>query len=461
MTTVIQPKFSDAQLRFINSTATIAALIGPQGEGKTFGGFWGMVQHSRRFSGKMRGAVIRDTFENIKNTTIPSIRDASQNEALFSAGGKKMNFMNVEVDLFGIDDLASLSKLQGAEYTFVWLEEPAPIAEKANAGLREEVFDISLSRISRQRDSVPRMQITMNPADEDHWTYHKLIEDPHNDKYIKTEIVQIPYGENWVLRKEQRELVKMAYKHRPDLYARYVEGKFSFVAIGESVTPEYDEKKHRAKKRLDPMEKVSVFRLWDGGLNPTCVFLQITPSGKLHFLDTVRGENMGVKQLIQTRIKPLLERRYYYVDEWRDIGDPSMANREQSDSSQSAAEIIHQELDAVFEKGESNWENRREALREMFTRDMALLSPHEGVLHRAFRGGWHYHKDPSGRVLKDKPVKDIHSHPGDAVSHGVARILIRPKINDRLRKLRQLNKEKFGMEGTNDTYRDDGRRVYL
>ena len=463
MPQTIAPKFSNAQLQFINSQATIVALIGPQGEGKTFGSFWGMVQHSRKFGGQMRGAIIRDTFRNIENMTIPSIREASEGEAVFSGSGRKMKFLNSEIDLFGVDDLASLSRLQGAEYTFVWLEEPAPIAAVANAGLREEVFDIALSRTSRQRDSIPRLQIGMNPADEDHWTYNRLIENPMNDRGVTTEVIHIPYGENWVLKKEQREVVKMAYAHRPDLYARYVEGRFSFVAIGESVTPEYDEKKHRSRKMLNPMENVTVFRLWDGGLNPTCVFLQIMPSGVLHFLDTVRGENMGVKQLIQSKLKPLLMRRYDKVKDWRDIGDPSMANREQSDSSMSAAEIIHKDLDTVFEKGESNWENRREALKEMFSRDMCLISPHEGVLHRAFRGGWHYHKDAAGRVLKDKPVKDIHSHPGDAVSHGVARILLRPKINERLNKLKARNKELYGMTGTNDIQRQNSfkDRVYI
>jgi hypothetical protein len=439
------------------------ALIGPQGEGKTFGSFWGMVQHSRRFSNKMRGCIIRDTFTNIENNLIPSIMEASEGEARFHKGGKKLRFVNCEIDLFGVDDLASLSKLQGAEYTFAWLNEPAPIAAVSNAGLREEVFDTALSRSSRQRDSIPRVQVDMNPADEDHWTYNKFYENPLNDRGVTTEVIEIPYGENRILKKEQRELVKVAYAHRPDLYARYVEGKFSFVAIGESVTPEYDEKKHRARKMLDPMKGVTIFRLWDGGLNPTCVFLQIMPSGILHFLDTVRGENMGVKQLIQSKIKPLLLRRYDKFKDWRDIGDPSMANREQSDSSQSAADTIHKELDTVFEKGESSWENRRESVKEMLSRDMCLISPHEGILHRAFRGGWHYHKDAAGRVLKDKPVKDIHSHPGDAVSHGVARILLRPKIDERLKKIRDRNKEMYGMTGTNDVKRQNSfkDRVYI
>ena len=226
-------KFSPAQHDFINSTATVVALIGPQGEGKTYAGLWGLVAHAMRFDNRpMRGAIIRDTFENIKNMTIPSILDASLNEAVFHSGGRKMKILNAEIDLFGIDDLASLSKLQGAEYSFVWLEEPAPIAAKENAGLREEVFDTALSRISRQRDSIPRLQITMNPADEEHWTYRKLIFDPINQRNVTTEVFNIPYGSNWIITEDQREIVKMAYKDRPDLYDRYVKGRFSYVQVG-------------------------------------------------------------------------------------------------------------------------------------------------------------------------------------------------------------------------------------
>ena len=444
----IRLKFSDAQLGFIKSKATVVALIGPQGEGKTYAGFWGLAAHSNRFGNrKMKGAIIRDTFENIKNMTIPSILDASFNEATFHSGGRKMTFMNAEIDLFGIDDLASLSKLQGAEYSFVWLEEPAPIAAKENAGLREEVFDTALSRISRQKNAIPRLQVTMNPADEDHWTFRKLVFDPINNDAVSTDVYNIPYGSNWIITNDQREIVKMAYKDRPDLYDRYVKGKFSFVQVGEAVTPEYNEHIHRATKMFVPHASFETFRFWDGGLNPTCVFMQMTPRGRMLFMDTVRGENMGVKQLIETKVKPLINKRYTDIENWRDIGDPSMANREQSDSSATASEVIENELKTSFEKGEKGWDNRREALKEMFNRmvdgePMFQLSRHDSVLHRCFRGGWHYSRDNSGRVLKDKPVKDIHSHCGDAVSHGVARILLRPRMLDRLERLRRVTRER-------------------
>jgi hypothetical protein len=398
--------------------------------------------------------------------TIPSILDASMNEAQLSQGGKKLTFMNCDIDLYGIDDLASLSKLQGAEYSFLWLEEPAPIAAKENAGLREEVFDIGLSRVSRQRGAVPRLQITMNPADEDHWTFKKLIFDPIQAGGVTTEVIHLPYGANPHISFDQRELVKQAYRDRPDLYDRYVEGKFAFVQLGEAVTPEYNEKLHRASKIFDPDPNLEVFRLWDGGLNPTCVFMQITPRGRFLFLDTIRGENVGVKQLIETKLIPLINSRYKDVKKWRDIGDPSMANREQSDSSQNAADVINTELKAAFEAGEKSWDNRREALKEMFNRmidgePMCQLSKDNLILHRCFRGGWHYGKDPSGRVLRDKPLKDIHSHPGDAVSHGIARILQRPKMVDRMNKIRDMNKRKWGMGGLNDVIRPKRNVTWL
>ena len=455
----IQVKLSPAQKKFVKSKSTIIALIGPQGEGKTYAGFWGMIVHATKFKNKiMRGAIIRDTFENIKNMTIPSILDSSFGEATFHDGGKKMRSFNAQIDLFGIDDLASLTKLQGAEYTFVWLEEPAPIIDTPTAGLREEVFDTALSRITRQKGAIPRLQITMNPASEDHWTYHRLFEDPHNDEFVQTEIINIPYGENRHITTPQREVVKRAFKDRPDLYKRYVEGKFSFVMTGEAVTPEYKEDYHYSQKVLYPMPNIEVFRFWDGGLNPACVFCQITPSGKLHFLDTMQGENMGVRQLIQSKVKPLILRRYSQIKEWRDIGDPSMANREQSDSSQSAAEIINEELNTTFELGEMDWQARRESVKEMLTRDLCLISKNDGILHRCFRGGWHYRKDASGKVLRDKPVKDMYSHPGDAVSHGLARILGVKKVSMMKERVKLHNLRMHGLPQFNPPRITIGRK---
>jgi hypothetical protein len=126
-----------------------------------------------------------------------------------------------------------------------------------------------------------------------------------------------------------------------------------------------------------------------------------------------------------------------------------MMNREQSDSSQTAADVINTELGASFERGEKSWNNRREAFKELLNRNvggepMFQLTKEDYILHRCLRGGWHYRKDNSGRVIRDKAYKDIHSHPGDAVSHGIAKILLRPKIIDKLKRLKKANLRRLG-----------------
>ena len=406
----------------------------------------------------MRGAIVRDTFLNLENTTRPSILEASHNRAVFYAGGRKFRFLNAEIDMFGVDDLASLSKFQGAGYSFVWLEEPAPMEGRDNAGLQRSVFDVALSRIGSQREAIPRLQITMNPADEDHWTYEVLVLNPINTENYRTHVVNIPYESNPYIGKTQREAVKLAYKDNPANYQRYVEGKFSYIQVGEAVTPEYNEGLHRSKDVLIPNKQFDTFRFWDGGLNPTCVFMQITPRGRLLFLDTVRGENIGMKQLLDAQVIPLINQRYHEIKKWRDIGDPALVEREQSDSTQTAADVINKTLGAAFEPGEKSWQNRREAMKEMFNRNidgmpMVCLSKNDLILHRCFRGGWHYQVDNSGRVLKDKPIKDIHSHPGDAVSHGIGRLLMSPKIVDRLERLKQITRARWGIGGIRDIHK--------
>jgi hypothetical protein len=157
------------------------------------------------------------------------------------------------------------------------------------------------------------------------------------------------------------------------------------------------------------------------------VFVQIC-DGQYQVIDTVRGANTAVYQLIHEKIRPLIAHRYSHVKDWRDIGDPSMADPDQSNIKHSAARTIEEELGTRFEKGARLWEPRRDAVLKLVGdsagpgRPKLLLSHHEGTLHRALRGGWHYVKDVSGKYVKNKASKDIHSHPGDAFSYGIEKI---------------------------------------
>jgi hypothetical protein len=136
---------------------------------------------------------------------------------------------------------------------------------------------------------------------------------------------------------------------------------------------------------------------------------------------------MGMEQLIETKVKPLMAYRYQGITSWSDTGDPSLATPEQSNSLFCASQVINKALSAAFIPGEASWSARREWIKEQLIRDMILLSRHEKVLHRALSGGWHYKRTPSGQVMKDLPEKDMHSHAIDALCHGMARLMASPK----------------------------------
>ncbi len=141
------------------------------------------------------------------------------------------------------------------------------------------------------------------------------------------------------------------------------------------------------------------------------------------------------------RTIPLLNLRYREVREWRDIRDASLANREQSNSDHRASAVIDAMLNASFEKGVQDWNDRREALKEVLMRKDLLLvncgvTPGEPFnrIHAALAGGYAYRVDSLGNVVRDGPDKrSIHSHVGDAIGHGLARLFVpRPQYYPRV-----------------------------
>jgi hypothetical protein len=230
-----------------------------------------------------------------------------------------------------------------------------------------------------------------------------------------------------------REANALVYRDRPDLYARFVEGKRAKVYAGVAITPEYGDQ-HMARMALYPNPKLMCFRFWDGGLNPTCAWIQQQTNGAIWALDCVVLPNNGMRQLIEQRVIPIQnELGYNKVEHWRDIGDPSLDNRDQSDSEHDAARVINELLNTSFEKGESKWEPRRDSLKTVL--NMAAgglplfqvnprLTPGEPYnrIHAALTGGYCYTVNASGSVLRDKPYKNEHSHPGDALTHGFAKM---------------------------------------
>lgn len=395
----------------------------------------------------MRGAVIRDTHVNLTRHFVKSVeRSPFADVCEFKDDHHKLYADGMDFDLYGMDASDSLSKIQGGEYQCIHIEEPAPILHTGNQGMREIVYQTAMRRVAAGGAGPKYCSVGMNPADTKHWTYKYAMGHPYPDNplsdatYTATRAVfRMSKTENTHVSEEDREARSIAFSNRPDLMKRYDEGEFSDYYEGVAITEEYKQEYHLSKTHLNPIPDQLIIRAYDGGLNPTCVLWQFTPSGRLFFLDCVMLPGSGMHQLIERRLKPLLALpRYAKCRKWYDGGDASLESPEQDDSDHSAARVIEDLLKTTFHPGVQDWGTRREAIKYIFTQSpggvpMVQVNPTvtEGEpfnrIDAAFNGGYSYPVDAMGQVKKDGPdKKQVHSHVGDAITHVLARLLYRP-----------------------------------
>ena len=388
----------------------------------------------------IRGALVRDTHTNIEISTIPSLKETFGAYVTFHADNRLMRIHSspmVEMDLFGIDDPASLSKLQGPQYGLIWIEEPAPIIDKANAGVSEDVFRMCVARGARQSRVPMRIQITQNPAEETHWSEvlalapYEYERDEATGLVITKETYDIPYGENRYLNPLSRLANKAAFRGDAGKWARYVEGVAAAVYTGKKVTTAYNARIHFSKTELPVIPNCPGYRFWDGWHHPVCIVAQMIPPGRLriHHACQIADGSGGAVELTQLQVLPLLGMPKYKdkIPTWRDIGDPTMATPDQSSKTRSTAQEIERLLDTRFEQGPSRWNDRigpaNKALGTMApdgSGPLIELSATAANLHRALNGGWHWNTDNSGRIIGTVPVKDAAADLGDAFCYGAA-----------------------------------------
>jgi Hom_end-associated Hint/Phage terminase large subunit/LAGLIDADG-like domain len=443
----------------------------------TFGAVVALPTHAIRCGKKIQAAIVRDTHENIKTSTARSIEEVFQDYPgilRWRNDYKNLTIRSeipVEVDLFGIDDLSALSKLQGPQYALIWLEEPAPMADKVNAGLSEEVYNAALLRCARQSGTKPRLQVTMNPASEDHWTFRRFIEEPDvlpDFPLVTKRVWHVPYGENSYLNEAARQFAMVAYKDDPAAYARYVEGKFAPVQTGIAVTPQYRRDRHMILDRngracaLEPAPGLVSFAFFDSWANPACVLGQITKYNRLVFLDTLRLEQSDIETLLETMVIPMIESPRWQGKSrgWRIGGDCTMLNMDQSTRAMNAARKVEQYFPGSrFEAGPREWKQIEEQIKWVLTHNdfrgesLVLLSGDNKILDRGLAGAWHYPKNNAGERSGVIPVKDKASHPCDAFANAVCRLLpshiVDKKLQDQYRKANAMMRRRTSGYTTN------------
>ena len=433
------------QEKFINSEAYLNFCMAARGEGKTTSALVATMRHAMRYGPAVwpiKWAVIRDTWENIKITTMDTIRVFCRKYKIPAQGlelkepkvvQRGMQTESgvfkplVEFHFFGLDQPSDANRLQGFEGAGAWIEEPAPAADLASGIPEDALLAVTSLRQGAIEGVQPRVQVTLNPPDETHWTIKYRDDEDTIDAMqaqgISIGFFEIPTGENPGITKEYRERNRAMLEAmgRPDLVARLVEGKVGFLQLGVSVTPEYSSL-HESKISLPILRRVPIIRSWDFGLNPTTVWYQHTPHGRLYIFKSIRGEHMGCENHIQHNVIPWQIAHGIHEYMFEDFGDPNGLSPEAKNSNVSAVTAIEEMLTASpgvpasFTPGPIPIMDRvgpiRFLLRQMnkFGQPVIQVDPEATEMRRALGGGWHRRKTPAGiigEIVKDEHCCDL------------------------------------------------------
>lgn len=425
------------QRKFIESRAEADLFDCRKGEGKSAALCWASFYHTRHNPGANH-LFVRDTWENLRRTTLqeffrwfpPGVFGEWRKGDKEYIWDTEKTGLRGRVIFMGVESEEDASKIASMPLAGVFIDEPSAAAGEGT-GVSEFVFDTAFAQLRQPGMKWYCAKLAQNNPDESHWTYRRFWDPgtPHTG-----EETLLPAQEGgfraWQTREPENvanlppgyyDRMERTWAHRPDLLRRFVEGKHGYQQVGRPVTPEWSDELHLARK-MRPVKGEPLYLLWDGGLNPTCIVTQVTPMGDWFFLEAHVGEGIGAYELIEDVIKPRMVTNYRGF-ELVHIGDPALDSREQSSSSVKASRVIRKALGGPFIKGVKSMD-RVDPLRAVLRRVrhgrgiVQVDREYAKAVWWALRGGWHYHVTRTGQ--EGGIPKNIHSHPGDAVSYGAS-----------------------------------------
>jgi len=400
-------------------------------------------------------AVIRDTWVNIKRTTINAFHqtrakgaplefaDQEHEAIMFGAGGLPL----VHFYFFGLDRPDQADNLQGFQCAVLWLEEIAPAATMS-AGIPAEALGLGVTSV-RQEGIPGRILLTFNPPPPDHWVtkIEETLEAVGMTANIKIARFKIEPGEKsahfrqlaaeatteaerkaWTEAADvfdayrQRNAIFLRAVGREDLVTRLVGGERGHVQEGEALVKSFSRRDHVPKQPLQILAGHSIVRAWDAGLTPSVVWAQCGEDW-INILGSRRHQHGGMNQLIMDHVIPF-QKKYELTQPKRasafgtgsrggftfeDIGDPACFHGSQSNSEESAARVIEAHLGTFLQPGPQDWAARREAIRTAFWRKSGtgkrmfiLIDPDENEeLILSLEGRAHFPKDQkTGRIVE-------------------------------------------------------------
>jgi hypothetical protein len=428
---------------YLASAGFVQVIRGPLGSGKTTcsaAKLFRLIceQRPNKETGvrKSRWAAIRNTYPDLKNTTIRDWKAiVPENCGRFTMGAPpehKLDFdlpdgtrVVAEVLFLALDNPDDVKKLRGLQLTGAWMNE--------GKEMPKAILDMLTGRVDRYPypgfSTWVGILMDTNAWDDDHWLEEldKLRlkgELPGYEFFVQPAAVHKVKGK-WEVNPEAENLKVL----KPDYYQRQIAGKkedwirvnlenrIGISYDGKAVHPDYQEAIHLATDVLRPRPGIVNVGL-DFGLTPAATFWQKQPNGQWWGLEEIVEYSMGgvrFAEAIKARCSEMQARcggGLTFVFK----GDPSGDDRRDTDEGTYFQVLLRNKVPAT-PCSTNDPQIRRDALDRPLQRMVGglpgmLVSPSMKTFRRGMAGAWCYKRIevPGEERFKDVPDKGPYSH---------------------------------------------------
>jgi hypothetical protein len=397
----------------------VRLLVGPLGSGKTSAAVVEILRRAQEQAPgpdgvrRVRVACIRNTFAELKSTTIKSWEQWCPPQfGKLTIGGSPITHrittpnLDLEVLFIPLDAPEDVRKLLSLELSFSWIDEAREI-DRA-------VLDTLTGRVGRYPSRLQGgctwsgVLLTSNPSDTESWLYKVATETPEGWKVYRQPSGRSPLAENLENLPKQYYQRMMAGKD-PEWIKVFVDGEFGFVIEGQPVYPAWRDSVHVAPARVAPLPNLGLTIGADWGLTPAAVICQQWPDGRILVVDEFVCDDSGIVRFAQS-LTAYMRAHYPDHEVTAALGDPAGTAR--GPDEQTVFELMRQHTPYKWKPAATN---------EITLRIEAVSAALGRMVRKGFAGGYHFARVSagSGTTFQETPRKNHYSHPHDALQYAI------------------------------------------
>lgn len=447
--------------KFHKDTSMVRGVVGPVGSGKSVGMVMEIIlcsikQQPFRGVRKNRWAVVRNTYNELKNTTIKTWSDWAPPEL----GVVKMTApptskivipdigdgtrVELEIIFLALDREEDQAKLRSFELTGIWFNECQFVeAEILRVGLQRTGRYPKLER-DEHNQVIPGSGcswsgaiLDFNMVDTDHYLHQAFVIEQRKGwkLFIQPSALEEisnpdePEQQIWVPNPHAENIQNLqgGYKYyldklpgmkRSQILVDFC-AKWGVSSVGQPVYAEtYDDDYHIAKEEIRPDKTLPVYIGVDFGLHPAIIFGQIMRNGQLVILkelDPNQDSGVGLEEFIEDYYRPFILEHFIGIRQFEGWGDPAGRGRNAIDK-RSPFMVLNAANIRCQPTLTNEFLARKEAVEKfLMKRNGITINPSCIRLRKGFLGGYGYKK--LNGLPKTHPEKNEFSHPHDGLQY--------------------------------------------